>query len=208
MKLGRRIGSTKELELSCLSLVLNASSKGKDLFFYVFLFFEIIYRSNSAVSDPTSTRGRSGFCRQIHRPGTFVLWRGDIAISDPTSIGGRSGFCHQIHRPSRSDRAPSSFGEVILSSAIQLLSGDDRAFFVRSTALVGAIGHLRRLERWYCRQRSNFYRGTIGLLPSDSSFGEMEKKRWSCTVVVLSRLQHIRNETELKVSLKLPMYPL
>ncbi|TYK23837.1 hypothetical protein E5676_scaffold162G00450 [Cucumis melo var. makuwa] len=94
------------------------------------------------------------------------------------------------------DRAPSSFGEVILSSAIQLLSGYDQAFAVKSTALVGAIGHHRHLERSdraprplegrYCRQRSNFYRGTIGLLPSDptpgrsdrapSSFGEVEAK--------------------------------
>ncbi|TYK25919.1 hypothetical protein E5676_scaffold190G00090 [Cucumis melo var. makuwa] len=108
---------------------------------------------------------------------------GDIAVSDPTSIGGRSSFCRQIHRPSRSDRAPSSFEEVILPSAIQLLSGDDRAFAVRSTALVGAIGHLRRLERWYCRQRSNFYRGRSGFCcqiqrpgrsdRTPSSFGEV-----------------------------------
>ncbi|KAA0065801.1 hypothetical protein E5676_scaffold546G001950 [Cucumis melo var. makuwa] len=73
---------------------------------------------------------------------------GDIAVSDPTSIGGRSGFCRQIHRPGRSDRTPSSFGEVILPSAIQLLSEDDQAFAVRSTVLVEAIGHHRRLERW------------------------------------------------------------
>ncbi|KAA0046414.1 hypothetical protein E6C27_scaffold149G001590 [Cucumis melo var. makuwa] len=59
------------------------------------------------------------------------------------------------------------FPEVTPPSEIQLLLGDDRAFAVRSTALVGTIGHLRRLERWYCRQRSNFYRGTIGLLSSD-----------------------------------------
>ncbi|KAA0032942.1 hypothetical protein E6C27_scaffold269G00160 [Cucumis melo var. makuwa] len=38
-----------------------------------------------------------------------------------------------IHRLGRSDQAPSSFGEVILPSAIQLLSGDDRVFAVRST---------------------------------------------------------------------------
>ncbi|KAA0063890.1 hypothetical protein E6C27_scaffold616G00140 [Cucumis melo var. makuwa] len=59
----------------------------------------------------------------------------------------RSGFCRQIHRPGRNDRVPSSFGEVILPSAIQLLSGDNGAFAVRSTALIGATGHLRRLER-------------------------------------------------------------
>ncbi|KAA0065431.1 hypothetical protein E6C27_scaffold17G001090 [Cucumis melo var. makuwa] len=80
-----------------------------------------------------------------------------------------------------SDRAPSSFGEVILPSAIQLLSEDDWAFAVRSTALIGAIVHLRRLERW----RQNC---TIDVF--------FEKQRWSCTVVVLSRLQHIRNEVE------------
>ncbi|TYK26756.1 hypothetical protein E5676_scaffold124G00430 [Cucumis melo var. makuwa] len=145
-------------------------------------------RSNSTVSDPTSTGGRLRFCRQIHRPGrsdrtpssfggvilpsaiqllsvddrAFAvrspalvgaighlrhLERGGTAVSDPTSIGGRSSFCRQIHRPGRSDRAPLSFGEVVLPSAIQLLSRDDRAFTVRSTALVGLIGHLRRLER-------------------------------------------------------------
>ncbi|KAA0063849.1 hypothetical protein E6C27_scaffold827G00810 [Cucumis melo var. makuwa] len=71
----------------------------------------------------------------------------DTAISDLTSIGKRSDFFRQIHRPGRSDQAPSSFGEVILPSAIQLLSGDDRAFAVRSIVLVGAIVHLRRLER-------------------------------------------------------------
>ncbi|TYJ97606.1 hypothetical protein E5676_scaffold690G00390 [Cucumis melo var. makuwa] len=103
------------------------------------------------------------------RSDTFVFWRDGTAVSDPTSIGGRSGFYRQIHRPSRSDRTSSSLGEVILPSAIQLLSGDDQTFTVRSTALVGAIGHLRRLERWYCRQRSNFYRGTIEILPSDPS---------------------------------------
>ncbi|KAA0039553.1 hypothetical protein E6C27_scaffold744G00230 [Cucumis melo var. makuwa] len=79
----------------------------------------------------------------------FNLRRSNSAVSDPTSTGGRSGFCRQIHR-------------------------------------LGAIGHHRHLERWYCRQRSNFYRGTIELLPSDptpgrsdrapSSFGELEAK--------------------------------
>ncbi|TYK17858.1 hypothetical protein E5676_scaffold306G001270 [Cucumis melo var. makuwa] len=57
------------------------------------------------------------------------------------------GLCRQIHHPGRSDWTPSSFGEVTLPSAIQLLLGDDRAFSVRSIALVGAIGHLRRLKR-------------------------------------------------------------
>ncbi|KAA0063857.1 hypothetical protein E6C27_scaffold827G00900 [Cucumis melo var. makuwa] len=73
--------------------------------------------------------------------------RSNFAVSDPTSTRGRSSFCRQICRPGRSDRAPSSFGGVILPSAIQLLSGDDRTFAVKSTALVGAIGHHRRLER-------------------------------------------------------------
>ncbi|KAA0062706.1 hypothetical protein E6C27_scaffold382G00260 [Cucumis melo var. makuwa] len=196
----------------------------------------VVWRGDTAVSDITSIRGLSGFYRQIHHPSRndrapssfregddrafvirstalvgairhLVLWRGDTAINDPTSIGGRSSFCRQIHRldrsdrvlssfgevilpsaiqllsgddrtltirsialihrPGRSDWAPSSFREVILPSAIQLLSGDDRAFVVRSTALVGAIGHLCHLERRYCCQRSNLYKGTIGLLPSD-----------------------------------------
>ncbi|TYK24145.1 hypothetical protein E5676_scaffold610G00490 [Cucumis melo var. makuwa] len=143
-------------------------------------------RGDTAVSDPTSIVGQSGFCRQIHRlgrsnrtpssfgdvcerSGTFVLWRGGTAISDPTSIGGRSGFFRHIHRPGRSARAPSSFGVEILPSAIKLLSMDNRVVALRSTVLVVAIGHLRRLERWYCRQRFNFYRGTIGLFPSDPS---------------------------------------
>ncbi|KAA0041926.1 hypothetical protein E6C27_scaffold67G003420 [Cucumis melo var. makuwa] len=56
-------------------------------------------------------------------------------------------FTVLIHHPGRSDWTPSSFGEVTLPSAIQLLLGDDRAFSVRSIALVGAIGHLRRLKR-------------------------------------------------------------
>ncbi|KAA0066387.1 hypothetical protein E5676_scaffold602G00570 [Cucumis melo var. makuwa] len=77
------------------------------------------------------------------------LYESNFVISDPTSTGGRSSFCCQIHRPGRSDRAPSSFGEVILPSAIQLLLGDDRDFTVRFTTLVGAIGHLRRLKRLF-----------------------------------------------------------
>ncbi|KAA0062773.1 hypothetical protein E6C27_scaffold382G001150 [Cucumis melo var. makuwa] len=140
---------------------------------------------NSAVSDPTSTGGRSGFCRQIHRPGwsdrapssfrevilpsaiqllsrddrTFAVrsttlvgeigstvlegamehrcrWRGDTPVINPTSIEERLGFYRQIHRPVRSDREPLSFGEVTLPFPIQLLSKDDWAFAVRSTALI------------------------------------------------------------------------
>ncbi|KAA0032757.1 hypothetical protein E6C27_scaffold853G001000 [Cucumis melo var. makuwa] len=97
---------------------------------------------------------------QLKRTPLFIEFLSGTAVSDPTSIGGQSGFCRQIHRPSRSDQAPSSFREVVLPSAIQLLSGDDRAFAVRSTVL-----------------------GTIGFLPSDpppcrsdrapSSFGEV-----------------------------------
>ncbi|TYK08848.1 hypothetical protein E5676_scaffold87G00340 [Cucumis melo var. makuwa] len=151
----------------------------------------VVWRGDTTVRDPTSIGGRSGFCRQIHRPGrsdrtpssfvkmersnfywgtigplpsnpplwversgtfifreersgTFVVWRGDIVVSDPTSIGGRSDFCHQIQRTGRSDRVPSSFGEVILPSAIQLLSGDDRAFVVRSIALIHRPGRSDR----------------------------------------------------------------
>ncbi|KAA0065977.1 hypothetical protein E6C27_scaffold62G00620 [Cucumis melo var. makuwa] len=70
-------------------------------------------------------------------------------------------------------------------SAIQLLLGDDRAFAVRSTALVGTIGHYRHLERWYCGQRSNFYRRTIGLLPSDPTFGRSDRAPSSFGEVVL-----------------------
>ncbi|TYK09811.1 histidine-rich glycoprotein-like [Cucumis melo var. makuwa] len=77
----------------------------------------------------------------------FIVWRRDSAISDPTSSKGRSDICHQIHPFSRSDWKSSLFGEVTLPSVIQLLLGEDRAFVVRSIALVGAIGHLRQLER-------------------------------------------------------------
>ncbi|KAA0049971.1 hypothetical protein E5676_scaffold105G001200 [Cucumis melo var. makuwa] len=71
---------------------------------------------------------------------------GDSTVSDQTSTGGRSDFCRQIHRSGRSDRTP-SFKEVTSASVIQLLLGDDRALAIRFTALVGAIGHHRRLER-------------------------------------------------------------
>nr|ADN34245.1 hypothetical protein [Cucumis melo subsp. melo] len=63
--------------------------------------------------------------------------------------------------PGRNDRAPSSFGGVILPSAIQLLSGDDRAFAVRSTAL------------------------TIGLLPSDPTPGRSDRAPSSFGGVIL-----------------------
>ncbi|KAA0065963.1 hypothetical protein E6C27_scaffold62G00400 [Cucumis melo var. makuwa] len=49
-----------------------------------------------------------------------------------------------IHRPGRSDQAPSSFGGVILPSAIQLLSGDDQTFAVRSTSLIHRPGRSDR----------------------------------------------------------------
>ncbi|KAA0047671.1 hypothetical protein E5676_scaffold648G001240 [Cucumis melo var. makuwa] len=132
----------------------------------------IVWRGDTAISDPTSIGGRSGFYRQIHpwyeRSDTIVVWRCDTAISDPTSIGVRSSFCRQIHHPGRSDQTPSSFVEVILPSAIQLLleddrafavrsiPWDDRAFTVRSTALVGVIGHLWCLEMWSDRAPSSF----------------------------------------------------
>ncbi|KAA0039597.1 hypothetical protein E6C27_scaffold744G00740 [Cucumis melo var. makuwa] len=83
----------------------------------------------------------------LEQSDAFVVWRGDSAVNDPTSLRGQSSFYRQIHHPGKSDRAPSSFGEVNLSSAIQLLPRDDRTFAVRFTTLVGAIGRLRRLER-------------------------------------------------------------
>ncbi|KAA0067807.1 hypothetical protein E6C27_scaffold2484G00100 [Cucumis melo var. makuwa] len=61
--------------------------------------------------------------------------------------------------------------EVTSPSAIQLLLEDDQNFVVRSTALVGVIGQLRHLES----QRSNFYWGTIGLLPSDPHPGRSDR---------------------------------
>ncbi|KAA0062064.1 hypothetical protein E6C27_scaffold89G004070 [Cucumis melo var. makuwa] len=100
------------------------------------------------------------------RSGTFVVWRGENSISNPTSTGGQSGFYLQIHRPSRSDRTPSSFGGVTPPPVIQLLLENNRAFAVRFTTLVRANGRLSRLEGWLYRQRSNFYWGTIELLPS------------------------------------------
>ncbi|KAA0034889.1 hypothetical protein E6C27_scaffold103G00160 [Cucumis melo var. makuwa] len=119
-------------------------------FLFSFLFSAIIWRGDFVVSDPTSTRRRSGFCRQITvlvgAIDTFIVWRGGSAVSDPTSIGGRSDFCCQIHHPvaaiehirrlERSDWASSSLGEVTLSSVIQLLQGDDRTFAVKFTALI------------------------------------------------------------------------
>ncbi|KAA0066937.1 hypothetical protein E6C27_scaffold550G00680 [Cucumis melo var. makuwa] len=64
--------------------------------------------------------------------------------------------------PGRSDRAPSSFGEVILPSMIQLLSGDDRAF-----------------------ARSNFYRGTIRFLSSNPPPGRSDRASSSFGEVIL-----------------------
>ncbi|KAA0046588.1 hypothetical protein E6C27_scaffold114G001270 [Cucumis melo var. makuwa] len=133
-------------------------------------------KSNSAVSDPTSIRGRSSFCRQIHRPG-----RSD---QTPSSFG-------KIHCPGRSDRAPSSFGEVVLSSAIQLLSGDDQAFVVRSTPgrsdrAPSSFGEVILPSTIQLLSGDDWAFATIGLLPSNpppgrsdrapSSFGEVEAK--------------------------------
>ena len=50
---------------------------------------------------------------------------------------------------------PSSFGEVTPLSAIQLLLENDRAFAIRSTTLVGAIGRLRRRMRFVHDRRCN-----------------------------------------------------
>ncbi|KAA0054646.1 hypothetical protein E5676_scaffold3734G00460 [Cucumis melo var. makuwa] len=161
-------------------------NKGTKVVVPLFAFKCVFKRNDFAVSDPTSTGGRSNFCRQIHRSGrsdrtpslfrevtpssaiqlilgddcaftvrsivlersdTFVVWRYVFAVNDPTSTRGHSGFCHQIHRPGTSDQISLSFGKVTLPSVIQLLLRDDLAFAVRSITLVGAIGHLRRLER-------------------------------------------------------------
>ncbi|KAA0050732.1 hypothetical protein E6C27_scaffold560G00360 [Cucumis melo var. makuwa] len=95
------------------------------------------FRSNSTFSDPTSTRGRSCFCRQIHH-----LGRNDRAPSSfgevilPSAIQLLSGDDRLLPSdppPGRSDRTPSSFGDVVLPLTIQLLSEDDRVFAVRST---------------------------------------------------------------------------
>ncbi|KAA0051626.1 hypothetical protein E5676_scaffold3445G00150 [Cucumis melo var. makuwa] len=80
------------------------------------------------------------FEENLYLQRSFNLRGSNSAVSDPTSIGGQSGFCRQIHRPDWSDRTPSSFEEVILLSAIQLLSGDDRTFAVRSTTLIHRPG--------------------------------------------------------------------
>ncbi|KAA0068175.1 hypothetical protein E5676_scaffold392G00610 [Cucumis melo var. makuwa] len=60
-------------------------------------------------------------------------------IGDPTSTKGRSGIFHQIHYSSKSDRTTSSCFTVI----DPILLGDDRAFAIKSTILVEAIGRLR-----------------------------------------------------------------
>ncbi|KAA0051506.1 hypothetical protein E6C27_scaffold174G00280 [Cucumis melo var. makuwa] len=132
----------------------------------------VVWRGDTAISDPTSIEGRSSFCRQIHHPGksdrvpsSFREVVLSLAIqllsTDDRAFAVRCTAL--IHHPGRSDWTPSSFGEVVLPSAIQLLSGDDRAFAVRSTTLVGAIRHLRRLERWSDRTPSSF--GEV-ILPS------------------------------------------
>ncbi|KAA0046775.1 hypothetical protein E6C27_scaffold216G00590 [Cucumis melo var. makuwa] len=69
------------------------------------------------------------------------------AVSDQPSIKGRLDFYHLSHHSGRSDRAPSSFGEVTPPSTIQFLLRYNWAFVVRFTALVGAIERLCHLER-------------------------------------------------------------
>ncbi|KAA0031672.1 hypothetical protein E5676_scaffold409G00380 [Cucumis melo var. makuwa] len=54
---------------------------------------------------------------------------------------------------------------MTLPSAIQLLLGDDRTFAIKSTALVGPIRHLHRLES----RNDRAY----------SSFGEVTTRKWS-----------------------------
>ncbi|KAA0057707.1 hypothetical protein E6C27_scaffold126G00600 [Cucumis melo var. makuwa] len=119
-----------------------------------------VVRSTTLIHHPDrSNRAPSSF-GEVILPSAIQLLSRDVLPSDPPPWG-RSGFYRQIHRPGRSDRAPSSFGGMILPSEFQLLSGDDRAFVLRSTVLVEAIGHLRRLERYptaisgrlgFCRQ--------------------------------------------------------
>ncbi|KAA0062457.1 hypothetical protein E5676_scaffold325G001200 [Cucumis melo var. makuwa] len=149
-----------------------------------------------------AVRSTPCFYHQIHHPsgidrtpssfGEVILPPAiQLLLGDDRASAVRSTVL--IHRPGRSDRTPSSFGEVILLSAIQHLSGDNRAFTVKFTALVGAIGHLHPLERW----RQNY---TIDVF--------LEKQRWSCTVVVLSRLQHIRNEESASASMKPKVFKL
>ncbi|TYK30218.1 hypothetical protein E5676_scaffold595G00350 [Cucumis melo var. makuwa] len=110
------------------------------------------------------------------RSSIIVIWRGDTAVSDPTFIG-TIGLLPSDPSPGRSDRTPSSFGEVILPSAIQLLSGDDRAFAVRSTPWIGFLPS-NPPHCWSGRAPSSFREvilpsaiqlllGTIGLLPPD-----------------------------------------
>ncbi|KAA0057873.1 hypothetical protein E6C27_scaffold274G001710 [Cucumis melo var. makuwa] len=142
--LGRKFVSSKELQSSRVFLKLESWKK-------VCIFKEA---QSSVVGVSIFESSLVGFYGLepvlVHGPYPWAQSHGfgsNSAVNDPTSTGGRSGFCRQIHRPGRSDRAPSSFGEVILPLAIQLLSGDDQAFAVRSTALVGAIGHHRHLER-------------------------------------------------------------
>ncbi|TYK25897.1 hypothetical protein E5676_scaffold436G001270 [Cucumis melo var. makuwa] len=163
-------------------------------------------RGDSAVSDPTFTGGRLRFIvrstvlEERSVPSLFGE-RGDSAVSDPTSTRRRSGFCRQIYCPGRSDRVPSSFGEVTPPSAIQLLLRDDQTFSVRSTALVGAIGHLCRalpsaIQLLLGDDRAFAVKSTA-LVEAIEYLGEIEAKlhrhhhleRWrkSCIIVILER---------------------
>ncbi|KAA0037103.1 hypothetical protein E5676_scaffold832G001790 [Cucumis melo var. makuwa] len=126
----------------------------------------VVWRGDSAVSDPTSTEGRSSFFRQIHRLGRSDRTPSSFREVTPASViqlilGDDRIFVVRstalIHRPGRSDRTPSSFGEVIPLSAIQLLLEDDRAFAVRSIALVEAIRLLPSdPSPWSDRTHSSF----------------------------------------------------
>ncbi|TYK20930.1 ABC transporter C family member 2-like [Cucumis melo var. makuwa] len=68
-----------------------------------------------------------------------LIYSSDSAVGDPTYTKGRSNICYQIYR------LVGSIGHLRFasSSAIQLLLREDRAFAIRSTVLVGVIGHLR-----------------------------------------------------------------
>ncbi|TYK00488.1 hypothetical protein E5676_scaffold169G00970 [Cucumis melo var. makuwa] len=186
---------TWELELSCLSLLLDAFSKDPSSWEERSDTFALC-RGDIAVSDPTSIGGDRAFAvrsNALERSDTFIVWRGGTAVSNPTSIEGRLGFCCQIHRPGRSDRAPSSFGEVVLPSAIQLLSGDDRAFIVRSTVLVGAIGHLH--QKIQPPSRSDQAPSFFGEVVLPSAIQLLSGDDWTFAVrstVLVGAIRHLR----------------
>ncbi|TYK29673.1 hypothetical protein E5676_scaffold64G00230 [Cucumis melo var. makuwa] len=114
-------------------------------------------RGDSTINDPTSTGRRSSFCRLIDRSGRSDWMHSSLEEVTPPSaihllLGDDQTFAIRsttlIYRLGRSDRASLLFGEVTTPSVIQLLLlGDDGAFVIASSTLVGLIERLRRLER-------------------------------------------------------------